>query len=201
MASSDLATIKKHFGNRPFRVKDAVSAGIARHVVYRLRDEGSLQTLSRGVMQPVDSDPAMNTGFAALAARVPKGAVCLNSGLSYWELSDELPRRIDLAVARGSHWPKIDTPATTLHRFAAETFELERITQSTEAGEPFWIYSAERCIVDAMRLAHIVGRDVALSALSLYAHRDSADPLRLTALARRLGGARRMREALELILA
>jgi predicted transcriptional regulator of viral defense system len=201
MARSELETIKQHFGNRPFRVADAVKAGIPRHAIYRLRDEGALLTLSRGVLQPVDSDPAMNTEFAALAARVPKATICLNSGLSYWDLSDELPATIHLAVPRGAHWPRIDTPATTLHRFAAETFELERLSQMTDAGEPFWIYSAERCIVDAMRLQHVVGRDVALSALSRYARRASADPLRLNALARRLGGARRMQDALELILA
>ena len=180
VARSDLTTIKQRFGNRPFRVREAVDAGIPRHALYRLRDQGALQMLSRGVMQPVDSDPAMNTEFAALAARVPKGTICLNSGLSYWELSDELPATIHLAVPRGAHWPKIDTPATTLHRFAAETFELERLEQATDAGEPFWIYSAERCVVDAMRLQHVVGRDVALSALSRYARRRGADPLRLT---------------------
>ena len=72
------------------------------------------------------------------------------------------PRAIDLAVARGAHWPKIDTPATRLHRFAAATFALDRLQQHTDAGEAFWIYSAERCIVDAMRLQRIAGRDVAL---------------------------------------
>ena len=201
MARADLITIKHHFGGRPFRVVEAVEAGIPRHTIYRLRDEGALLTLSRGVMQTTDSDPAMNTEFAALAARVPKATICLNSGLSYWELSDELPSTIHLAVPRGAHWPKIDTPATTLHRFAAETFELERLAQSTETGEPFWIYSAERCIIDAMRLQHVVGRDVAFAALARYSRTPGADPLRLTALARRLGGERRMREALELILA
>lgn len=201
MARLELNLIKQHFGNRPFRVVEAVKAGIPRHALYRLRDEGALLTLSRGVLQPVDSDPATNTEFAALAARVPKSTICLNSGLSYWDLSDELPATIHLAVPRGAHWPKIDTPATTLHRFAAETFELERLAQATDAGDPFWIYSAERCIVDAMRLQHNVGRDVALQALSRYARRGGADPLRLNALARRLGGARRMHEALELILA
>jgi len=201
MGSRDLAAIKQHFGNRPFRVRDAVDAGIPRHAIYRLRDQGALLMLSRGVMQPIDSDPAMNTEFAALAARVPRATICLNSGLSYWDLSDELPARIHLAVPRGAHWPKIDTPATTLHRFAAEAFDLERLKQSTDAREPFWIYSAERCVVDAMRLQHIVGRDAALSALTRYARRPGAEPLRLTALARRLGGERRIREALELILA
>jgi hypothetical protein len=52
-----------------------------------------------------------------------------------------------------------------------------------------------------MRLQHIVGRDVALSALSRYARRKGADALRLNSLARDLGAARRMGEALELILA
>ena len=38
-----------------------------------------------------------------------------------------------------------------------------------------------------MRLQHIVGREVALAALSRYARRKDADPLRLNVLARRLG--------------
>ena len=100
-------------------------------------------------MQSVDSDPAMNTEFAALAARVPDGTICLNSGLSYWDLSDELPARIDLAGPRGAHWPKIDMPATWLHRFAAERSAWTGC-QHTDAGELFWIYSAPRCMVDAM---------------------------------------------------
>jgi predicted transcriptional regulator of viral defense system len=198
---SDLDQIRDRFGNRPFRVRDAVEAGIARHALYKLRDAEALTTISRGVMQLADSDPAMNSEFAALAARVPKATICLNSGLSYWDLSDELPAAVHLAVPRGAHWPKIDTPATRLHRFPAETFDLDRLRRETEAGEPFWIYSAERCIVDAMRLQRSTGRDVALSALRRYMRRDDAAPLRLTELARRLGGTRGLSQALELILA
>lgn len=191
----------EQFGNRPFRVREAVDAGVPRHVVYRLRDERRLVSLSRGVMQRADSDPSMNAEFAAVAARAPKATICLNSGLSYWDLSDELPASIHLAVARGAHWPKIDTPATTLHRFAAATFDLDRLKRTTDAGEPFWIYSAERCVVDAMRLQRSTGRDVALSALRRYMRREDADPLRLTELARRLGGSAHITRAVELILA
>jgi hypothetical protein len=75
--------IREQFGDRPFRVREAVAAGVPRHVVYRLRDEGVLLSLSRGVMQSADSDPAMNAEFAAVAARAPKATICLNSGLSY----------------------------------------------------------------------------------------------------------------------
>lgn len=197
----ELGAIKDRFGNRPFRVRDAVDAGIPRHTLYRLRDEGLLLTISRGVMQPADSDPAMYSEFAALAVRAPQATICLNSGLSYWDLSDEIPDAIDLAVARGAHWPKIDTPATRLHRFAAATSTLDRVQERTDAREPFWIYSAERCIVDAMRMQRTAGRDLALTALRRYMQRDDAEPLRLTALARELGGATQITRALEVILA
>jgi hypothetical protein len=52
-----------------------------------------------------------------------------------------------------------------------------------------------------MRRQYAVGRDVALSALARYARRRGTDPLRLTGLARRLGGERRVREAIDVILA
>lgn len=198
---SYLDAIQERFGNRPFRVQEAVDAGIPRQALYRLRDGGSLQRLSRGVLQRADADPSMYAEFAAAAARAPNATICLNSGLSYWDLSDELPNSVHLAVARGAHWPKIDTPATTLHRFPAANFALERQAAQTETGEPFWIYSAERCVVDAMRLQRQVGRDVALAALRRYTARDDADPLRLNALARELGGARQLSQALEVILA
>jgi predicted transcriptional regulator of viral defense system len=200
MAPAHLDTIHARFGNRPFRVREAVAAGIPRQAVYRLRDAGLLVSLSRGVMQRADADPAMNAEFAAVAARAPDATICLNSGLSYWDLTDELPDTVHLAIARGAHWPKIDTPATTLHRFPDATFALERRVEHTETGEPFWIYSAARCVVDAMRLQTQVGRDVALAALRRYLARDDAEPLRLSALARRIGGSRQMREALEVIL-
>lgn len=201
MGRAHLDTIWEHFGNRPFRVREAVDAGIPRQAIYRLRDDGLLVGVSRGVWQRADADPSMHAEFAAVAARAPGATICLNSGLSYWDLSDELPATVHLAIARGAHWPKIDTPATTLHRFPAETFALGRQARHTDTSEPFWIYSAERCVVDAMRLQRQVGRDVALSALRRYISRDGADPLSLIALARQLGGERHMRQALEVILA
>lgn len=54
---------------------------------------------------------------------------------------------------------------TRLHRFAAAACALDRLQQHTDAGEAFWIYSEEQCIVDTMRRRRIAGRDVVLSAL------------------------------------
>lgn len=196
-----LSAIEERFARRPFRVRDAVAAGIPRRAVYELRDRGMLVRLSRGVWQHAGASPSSHSEFAAVAARAPRATICLTSGLEFWELTDDLPATVHLAVARGAHWPRIDEPATTLHRFAAATFAIERLALETETGEPFWIYSAERCIVDALRLQRSVGRDVALAALRRYLDRPGARPLTLVELARELGGARQVTQAVEVLLA
>ena len=96
--------------------------------------------------------------------------------------------------------PRIDYPATDVHVFAAATFDLERREETTETGERLWIYSPERAVVDAMRLAHQIGRDTALHALNRYLRRPDAQPRRLVALARELGGQRRLTDALAAVL-
>jgi hypothetical protein len=91
-------------------------------------------------------------------------------------------------------------PAIEVHVFASATFDLERRVQRTETDEHLSIYSPERSVVDAMRLAHRVGRDTALHALNRYLRRPDAQPRRLVAITRELGGQRRLTEALEAVM-
>jgi predicted transcriptional regulator of viral defense system len=52
--------------------------------------------------------------------------ICLDSALAYWDLTDEIPRKVHVAVPSGAHRPTIDYPPTQVHVFAADTFELGR---------------------------------------------------------------------------
>ncbi len=190
----------EQFGDRPFRVVEAIEAGVPRYELYRLCDRGEVVRVGPGVFRRADSSLSSSTDLATVCARVPHGTICLNSALAYWDLTDELPRVVHVAVARGSHRPRIDHPATDVHVFAAATFGLERREETTETGELLRIYSPERAVVDAMRLAHRVGRDTALGALNRYLRRPDAKPRQLVALARDLGGRRRLTDALEAVL-
>jgi hypothetical protein len=89
---------------------------------------------------------------------------------------------------------------TRVHVFDAATFEIERQQAQTDADEPFWVYSPERSVVDAMRMTRWIGRDVARHALRRYMARPRADPARLAELARELGGSAQLRPALETLL-
>jgi predicted transcriptional regulator of viral defense system len=190
----------EQFGDRPFRVAEAEQAGVPRYELYRLRARGELVGAGRGVFRRADAAISSATDLATVCARVPRGIICANSALAYWDLSDELPAAVHVAVARGTHPPHIDYPTTAVHVFASATFELERRDETTETGERLSIYSPERAVVDAMRLAHRLGRDTALHALNRYLRRADAEPRRLLAIAQQLGGQRRLADALEVVM-
>jgi predicted transcriptional regulator of viral defense system len=126
--------------------------------------------------------------------------ICLNSAASFWDLTDEMPGSVHVAVARGRHRPRIAYPSTRVHVFAADTFALGRVHQPIDVAASIAISSRERTVVDLLRLRARVGRDVALSALRAYLRRQDAKPGELLALARKLRIGSVMSEILEPLL-
>ena len=198
--SPAITLLRERFDARPFRVSDAVEAGVSRTTLHRLREYGALEAAGRGVVRLAGAGMGALSDLAVVSARVPGGTICLNSALAFWDLTDEIPDRVHIAVPRGTRRPAIDQPATKVHTFDARTFQLERQQARTDADEPFWIYSAERSVVDAMRLSRWVGQDVAFQALRRYMNRRGSSPARVAELARELGGEKRLRPALDALL-
>jgi predicted transcriptional regulator of viral defense system len=192
--------LRERFGERPFRVSEAVAAGVSSTTLHRLRQKGELATVGRGVVQLPDVGTGMLSGLAVVSARVPRGTICLNSALAFWDLTDEIPEQVHVAVPRGAHRPSIDQPLTRVHVFDAGTFAVDRQQARTDADEPFWIYSPERSVIDAIRMGRWVGHDVALHALRRYMAQQGASAARLAELARELGGSARLQPALEALL-
>src|SRR5215210_2018012 len=182
-----------------FKVGDAVEIGIRPRDLYALRDEGFLVELSRGVYRPADAEMNPYLDLVAVSWRSPRGSICLNSALSFWDLIDEVPAEVHLAVPRGSHRPRISYPPVRVHVFAAYTFDLGREGLRLDSGEEINIYSQERSVVDAVRLRGRVGTGVAYEALRRYLQRPGASTGELLRLARRLRAGGPMADALEVL--
>lgn len=182
-----------------FRTRDAAEAGVHWRDLYALRDEGTLVELSRGVFRFADAEMISDLDLVAVSKRSPRGTICLNSALSFWDLTDEIPAEVHLAVSRGSRPPSIEHPPTRVHVFAANTFELGREQIRLESGEEIYIYSPKRSVVDAMRLRNQVGTDVAYEALRRYLRRPGASSGNLLRLARQLRIGGPMQDALEVL--
>jgi predicted transcriptional regulator of viral defense system len=182
-----------------FRSKEAVAAGISWRDLYALRDEGDVLELSRGLFQVADTAGVGNIDFVAVCARAPHGMIALDSALSYWDLTDDIPSQVHLAVPEGSHRPTIDHPPTEIHVFRAGTFDLGRIGVREESGERFWITDRERTVVDAFRLRHRLGEDEANRALRRYLAQPRRKLARLADLSRQLRVSTPVRSALRVL--
>lgn len=182
-----------------FRSREAVAAGVSWRDLYDLRDEGDVLELSRGLFQLAEASGIGNIDFVAVCARAPHGMIALDSALSYWDFTDNIPSQVHLAVPEGSHRPAIDHPPTTVHVFRAATFDLGRVEIREEGGERFWITDRERTVVDAFRLRHRLGEDEAHRALRRYLTQPRPKLARLADLARQLRVSTPVRSALRVL--
>jgi predicted transcriptional regulator of viral defense system len=165
-----------------------------------LRDDGALIELSRGIYRVADLPAMAHLDLIAVCRRVPDGMICLSSAASFWDLTDEMPDSVHVAVERGRHRPRIAYPPTRVHVFAAATFALGRTSETVASSESIAISSRERTVVDLLRLRARVGRDTALSALRAYLGRRDANPGELLAVARQLRIGSVMSDLLEPLL-
>jgi len=186
---------------RTFTTGTALVAGVHRRDLYRLRDEGRLVELSRGVFRKADAPQAGLPDLLAVAHRVPTAIVCCVSAAAVHDLTDEIPTSVQIAVPRKQRPPHIDYPPTKVFRFNEATFELGLSSVEAAPDENVRVYSSERTVVDLMRLRGRLGAPLALSALRRYlGHRD-ARPGELLDLARALDVLGPVRAAVDAVIA
>jgi predicted transcriptional regulator of viral defense system len=182
-----------------FTYSDAVAAGLSAERLYRYRDEGHLEQVGRGLYRRADAPPA-DHNLLEIAHRVPEGTLCLVTALARHGLTDVIPDRIDLAIPRGRRIPALQSPAN-IHVFAKDTFTLGREMIRIGDGRAIGLYSAERSLVDVVRLRHREGADIAWEALRRWLRRKRARPGALIEMARSFHGAESaVRHALEVVL-
>jgi len=182
-----------------FTAAEAHQIGIHPRDLYRWRDTGQTLELSRGVFRQADAPTPTYPDFLAVAHRAPRAIICLISAASVWDLTDELPAAVTIAVPRGTRPPQITFPPVEVSRFDPERFDLGLTHLDAAPGELVRIYSAARTVVDLMRLRHRIGEPLALGALRRYLSQRDADRSELTELARALDVLGPLRSALDVL--
>jgi len=182
-----------------FTYGEAKQAGVGDRRLYALRDSGEILTLGGGVYRWADAAPA-DSDLIEIAERVPLATLCLETALARHGLIDAIPAAIDIAIPRGSTRPSLQAPAR-IHQFDPRTFDLGREELDVGARRPLGLYTAERCLVDVVRLRHLEGSDIAWEALRRWLGRSGRNPAQLIELAREFPRAEpALRQALEVLL-
>lgn len=182
-----------------FFMREANAAGIGEKAIWRLRDAGELIALGGGLYRRSDAPPA-DLDRIEIAERAPFATLCLETALAHHDLIDTIPTRIDIAIPRGGTRPQLRAPHR-LHSFDRSTFDLGRETINVGARHPLGIYSAERSLIDLIRLRHDQGSEQAWEALRRWLARPGRNPAQLIDMASKIKNAETpLRRALEVLL-
>jgi len=182
-----------------FTYTQARAAGISAERLYAYRSQGLIDQVARGLYRWADA-PQIDQDLLEIAHRAPRGTLCLVTALARHGLTDIIPPRIDIALPRGSRTPAL-RKTIQVHVFARETFEVGRDELNIGDGLSIGIYSPERTLVDAIRLRHQEGTDVAWEALRRWISRKGSKPAALLSMAKHFRGAEKsVRAALEVVL-
>ncbi|HWG60963.1 MAG TPA: type IV toxin-antitoxin system AbiEi family antitoxin domain-containing protein [Streptosporangiaceae bacterium] len=196
--SADTKDLRERLGHT-FTYGEAKAIGVGDKRLYRLRDTGVIIALGGGLYRWADA-PLADYDLVEISERVPKGTLCLETALARHGLIDSIPATIDIAIPRGSTRPTLRAPSR-LHQFERRTFDLGREVLDVGTRRPIGLYSAERSIVDVVRLRHLEGSDVAWEALRRWHNRPGRSPAQLIELAQQFRGAEpALRRALEVLL-
>jgi len=164
-----------------FNYREARNFGVSKRQLYRWRDEGVIELLSRGLYRRSDSGLA-DTDLIEISHRASLATLCLTTALVRHGLSDAIPAAHDIAIPRGRRTPVVSV-AVTWHNFDPATFDVGRYTTPLDDQTSIGLYDAERTIVDVFRLTHH-GTDTGYEALRQWV-RNGGKPADLLDVAAR----------------
>lgn len=163
----------------------------------RLVSQGQIERLARGVYR--QAGQLGDEELIEITRRAPRATLCLRTALSRHDLTDEIPGEWDVAIPRGAWAPLTQTRVRWRH-FDPVTFEIGREIIELEGGIEIGQYRAERSIVDAFRMRHREGADLAVEALKRWL-RLGGQPSVLLQVAKSFPQALpSLRQALEILL-
>ena len=178
------------------RTGEAIELGIHPRDLYRLRDEGSIQALSRGVYRLTELPPLSDPDLVTVALRIPRAVVCLVSALAFHELTEQIPHEVQIALPRHTSTPVLEHPPLRVFRFSESTRTVG-VEEFDVDGVVVKVYSPAKSVVDCFRFRNKLGIEVAVDALRRWTQLEGAKPAELVRLGRTCGVDRVMRPYLE----
>ncbi len=137
---------------------------------------GTPSILFPGLYQISDAPVETNHGLAEAAKRLPKGIVCLVSALAFHDLTDQLPKKVWLAIGKKDWASRSDGLPIRVVRFTesllAESVEPHMVVESV----PVKVFGVAKTVTDGFRHRSKVGLLVAIEGLQEALRQRKATP-------------------------
>ena len=146
------------------RARDVSQHGLPTIALTRLVQAGKLERVARGLYGLPGTKTSEHRSLAEVAARVPKGVVCLVSALRVHEIGTQAPFEVWIAIPQHMVTPRLDQPAIRVVRMSDAALA-DGVEHHEIDGIDVPVFDAGRTVVDCFRFRNKIGMDVALEAL------------------------------------
>ncbi|ATE60081.1 transcriptional regulator [Thauera sinica] len=146
------------------RGRDFDAAGVPRVYLQRLRDEGVLQQVGRGLYKLAGAEVATATSLAEATRLQPKGVVGLLSALQFHNLTTQNPHAVWMLLGPRDWAPTNPSVALRIVRASGDA-QTAGIETHVIDGVPVRITSPEKTVADCFKYRNKIGLDVAIEAL------------------------------------
>ena len=173
---SQRAKLRNLFAARTImRAGELRAAGIGPQTIARAVEDGEIDRISRGLYQRSEADIEEHHVLAEAAARVPKGVIALTSALAFHGLTDQMPRKIWIAIGP-SDWSPVQSYQPLRIVRLTDRYLRHGIEHHAIAGVDVPIYSIPKTLADAFRNPKLVDRSVAVEGLRTALEQSKATP-------------------------
>lgn len=195
--ASQRALLSKIIGDRTIvRANELRAAGIDPQTIARAVNAGDLDRIGRGLYQRPDADIDSEQALAEAAIRVPKGIIAMLSALAYHQLTDQMPRRVWMAIGASDWMPTLTYPPMRFVRFN-DRYLTQGIESHSISNVAVPVYSIPKTLADLFRNARLVDRSVAIEGLRAALDQRRATPAEIADAAKAGGAWKAMKPYLE----
>jgi predicted transcriptional regulator of viral defense system len=149
------------------RSRDLEQAGLSRTQIRRLREQGLIERVGRGLYTRPGAVLSERHDLAEAARRVPAGTVCLLSALRFHGLTTQNPFEVWLGIDRKAWRPRAGHPPLRLVYMSGPALR-EGVQEHDVGGVPVRVFSAAKTVADCFKFRNKIGTDVAVEALREY---------------------------------
>ena len=149
------------------RTHEAIKYGIHPRTLYKMRDQGLLEELARGIYRLTTISDFSEPDLVLVSKKIPHGVICLISALAYYGITTQIPHFVYVAIPVKSRKPKLDYPpiryfwySDKVYRAGIEIIDIE--------GCSVKIFDIEKTLADCVKFRNKIGIDVVIEALKMY---------------------------------
>lgn len=190
--------ISLEINQKYYKTNELREMGYSYYKITQMENNGLLRRINRTTYENL-SYTGDEDDFINVAAYVPDGVVCLMSAARYYELTDYLPDRVDIAIHRKKKvsalpkWPDIK-----IYYFDPVRMNIG-VVEVSEGGDTFRIFDLEKTVVDIIYYRNKIGIEEMSEVLHNYLKRKDRQIDRLYEYAKSLRCEKILRTYLEVL--